>query len=159
MNIFYFETEDGKPFIPVGLNLCFQRFLTEEEEVFAAYSRQIKTFAENGGNYIRVWLGDKFFEMEPEREGEFDPVKIARIQKLLSIAEEHGVRIKFNIEHFRRMNVAQDKELDVLADAVKDSSALMAIELWNEINAVDADEPEWRNWTEFMLPEVQKRQW
>ena len=57
-NPHYFEHENGDTFLPVGVNLCFQRFLQTDEECLAAYRRQIVAFAQNGGNFIRVWMGD-----------------------------------------------------------------------------------------------------
>ena len=67
----YFEFSNGKTFVPVGVNLCFQRFLTTDEECLEAYRHQMETFAANGGNFLRIWMGVPFLQLEPERADVF----------------------------------------------------------------------------------------
>ncbi len=107
----YFQTSDGKPFIPIGINLCFSRFLTEEKEVLEYYRECIANFASFGGNFIRIWIGTPFFEIEHEKEGLFDPNKIERIKKTLAIAEEFGVKVKLTIDHFRTIKKGAFSEI------------------------------------------------
>ena len=48
------------------------------------------------------------------------------------------------------------RKLDVLAARFVQSPAIMAWELWNEVNCTGPAE-QWQRWTEFMLPELKKR--
>ena len=58
----------------------------------------------NGGNYIRVWLSNPFFDVEHTRSGEYDEAKAKRIDELLVIAARHGIRVKMCLEHFRSLS-------------------------------------------------------
>ena len=57
----------------------------------------------NGGNYIRVWLSNPFFDVEHDRCGDYDEAKAKRIDALLAMAARHGIRIKMCLEHFRHL--------------------------------------------------------
>ena len=191
----YFEL-DGKPFVPVGINLCFPRFLTEETAVLDYYRKHIGVLAANGGNFIRIWLGAPFFELETEREGQFEPVRLRHIEAVVATAQAAGVKIKFTLEHFRTMDPTAQAEvfpgaagfvksvysrahggsfeniaefmtadagkraflnkLDFLAERFADSPAIMAWELWNEVNCTGPI-AQWSLWTEEMLPELKER--
>ena len=100
----YFE-EDGKTWIPVGCNICFDRLYGTEGNDRAAceerYFGRMRKFAANGGNFIRIWLGHPFFEVMPERPGEYDAEASETVRKVVKLAEELGVRIKFTLESFR----------------------------------------------------------
>lgn len=110
-NSHYFEYENGDTFLPVGVNLCFQRFLNTDEECLEAYRRQIVNFAGNGGNFIRIWMGAPFLQLEPETPGVFSERKLANLHALVDLAKANGVRIKFTLEHFRHLNGGQDNEI------------------------------------------------
>ena len=71
----YFEYEDGTPFVPVGMNLCFERFSGDDAEILAIYRRWFRRFSENGGNFARIWLGVPFLNLEPEKPGVFSERK------------------------------------------------------------------------------------
>lgn len=191
----YFEL-DGNPFVPVGINLCFPRFLKEESAVLDYYRTHIESLAANGGNFIRIWLGAPFFELETKREGQFEPGQLSHIEAVVAMAQAAGVKIKFTLEHFRSTdripqaesfpgaasfvksvysranggsfeNVAEFmtddagrqvflRKLDFLSERFADSPAIMAWELWNEVNCTGPRE-QWSRWTEEMLPELKKR--
>ncbi|MGV8092387.1 MAG: hypothetical protein AB2L24_11040 [Mangrovibacterium sp.] len=99
----YFELSNGKTFIPVGPNICFPRFETDEEKVFDLYEKQFKKLSENGGNYTRIYLAAPFWEVEHEKAGAYDPKIAARLTRLMALAKKYGIRIKFNFEQFRRI--------------------------------------------------------
>ncbi len=107
----YFELSDGTSFIPVGINISFPRFIKTEAELLEYYREYIGNFAANGGNYVRVWLGSPFFELEPEKEGLFSQTALNRIFALVKIGEESGVRLKFTLEHFRFVSKAFQNEM------------------------------------------------
>lgn len=195
-NPHYFEHENGDTFLPVGVNLCFQRFLQTDEECLAAYRRQIVAFAQNGGNFIRVWMGVPFLQLEPEHPGLFSEHKLANLHALVDIAKANNVRIKFTLEHFRRLDAGPDAELfpgaasfenpvyrkdnggfaddmtefmssdagrkhfigklELLSRHFSEEPAVMAWELWNEVNTVSAPRAIWQEWSQIMLQELHR---
>ncbi|MFM8337902.1 MAG: twin-arginine translocation signal domain-containing protein, partial [Opitutaceae bacterium] len=68
----YLETADGRPFVPIGLNLCFPRFVDTGAAGLALYERWLTRLAVNGGNFFRLFLGHQFFDPEVEAAGRFD---------------------------------------------------------------------------------------
>jgi hypothetical protein len=94
----YFELSDGRPYIPIGLNL-----IAPPGQDFAGMEAWMKSLADNGGNYIRVWLSNPFFDVEHAKSGEYDAEKAKRIDELLVVAQKHGIRVKMCMEHFRHL--------------------------------------------------------
>jgi len=99
----YFEYNTGVPYIPVGPNICWNRFETNEEKVLEWYDKLFKTLSENGGNYTRIWLSAPFFEIEHTRAYEYDENIAQRIDRLLTSADKYGIKIKFCFENFRKL--------------------------------------------------------
>lgn len=192
----FFETTDGRPFIPIGPNICFPRSPLDPEQTVAYYDRLIGKLAAAGGNFLRLWLGAPCFEIESRAAGRFEEEKLRTIARVVEIAERAGVRIKFTFEHFRTMEPKPQAEifpgaasfvkdvyhrqrggslesigefltspegarvflrkLDVLAERFRESPAVMAWELWNEVNCT-GPMAHWAPWTERMLPELKAR--
>jgi beta-glucanase (GH16 family) len=96
----YFELSNGTPFVPIGLNMIAP-WGSDEKEALARMERWIKALSENRGNYIRLWLSHKFFDVEHEKSGQYDGEKARRIDAVLDMARQHNVRVKMTIEHFR----------------------------------------------------------
>ena len=102
----YFADSEGRTFVPVGCNICFARVYDPAtpgsrakcEEMFFGWLRK---FAANGGNYVRIWLGHRFFEIMPDKAGEYDPAAEATVVKTVRLCEELGLKIKFTLESFR----------------------------------------------------------
>ena len=107
----YFAAADGKTFIPVGCNICFPRMYAADspssrsacEEKFFGW---LRAFAANGGNYTRLWLGHAFFEIMPERAGEYDSSAEATLKRTVKLCEELGIKLKFTLESFRSVHPA-----------------------------------------------------
>ncbi len=101
----YFQHADGKTYLPIGLNLAFVRNSETypEEEVLATYRRWLTKLAGNGGNFARIWLGVPFFDVMPEGVGDYDRTNLKHIQAVIRMAEKLGVKLKFTLEHFRRL--------------------------------------------------------
>ncbi len=99
----YFELADGRPFIPIGLNIAFPRFESTEALVFDKMEERVAKLAANGGNLIRIWMSHPFYDVEHEYSAKFDSRKIGRIDKVLAIARRHGVRVKLTFDHFRTL--------------------------------------------------------
>ena len=108
----YFADASGRSWIPVGCNLCFDRLYGTPgndravcEDRFFTWMRK---FAANGGNFMRVWLGCPFFEIMPEQPGVFDGAAEETLKRLVALAEDLGIRIKFTLEVFRRTVPSDD---------------------------------------------------
>ena len=96
----YFELTNGRPFVPIGLNMIAP-YGGNEQEALARMEQWIANLAENRGNYIRLWLSHNFFDVEHEQSGRYDSEKARRIDAVLDMARRHNVRVKMTIEHFR----------------------------------------------------------
>ena len=62
-----------------------------------------------GGNFVRIWLSNPFFDVEHGRSGEFDPERAKRIDALLALARKYGIRLKLCTEHFRHLGEGTQK--------------------------------------------------
>lgn len=96
----YFELTNGRPFVPIGLNMIAP-WGNDEKDALARMEQWIEKLAENRGNYIRLWLSHNFFDVEHERSGQYDEEKAELIDTVLDMARRHNVRVKMTIEHFR----------------------------------------------------------
>jgi len=178
----YFELTDGKPYIPIGLNMIGPpaNGLEGMEAWFQKLSAQ-------GGNYVRIWLSNPFFDVEHERSGVFDEERAKRIEALLALAKKYGIRLKLCTEHFRHLGegtqvwAAKPQHLIQNGGPAKDTAdfflgeagraqykrklawyakrydcdpIIFGWELWNEMDAVRANV--WEPWTAEMLPELHR---
>jgi len=179
----YFELSNGKPYIPIGLNLI----APPGKEGLPGMEAWMEQLQANGGNYIRVWLSNPFFDVEHARCGEYDEAKAQRIEALLDMAARHGIRVKMCLEHFRHLgdgrqtwaakplhlvanggtatNVSDffdgtasreqfKKKLAWFAQRFGSNATVFGWELWNEINAVQGGD--YLGWTEIMLPQLHR---
>lgn len=92
----YLELSSGAPYIPNGLNM-----VAPPGDDMARMEEWLATLAANGGNYIRVWLSNPFWDVEHEKSGVYDAEKAGRIDRLLEVCRRHGIRVKLTLEHFR----------------------------------------------------------
>lgn len=100
----YFELSDGRPYVPIGLNLISPG--AAEPDGLAVMDNWMRQLSENGGNFIRVWISSPFWDFEHERSGVYDEARARRIDEMLAMAARHGLRVKLTLEHFREMNDA-----------------------------------------------------
>jgi len=98
----YFELSDGRPYIPIGLNMI-QPPRGAKQEDLGPMADWIKSLAANRGNFIRVWLSAPYFDVEHEKSGRYDEARFARIFDLLNLCRAQGVRVKMCLEHFRTL--------------------------------------------------------
>lgn len=112
----YLALDDGTTFIPNGLNLCFPRFATSHEEAVAKYDRWLRRLAAHRGNFVRLWLGVEFFDIEPDRIGSFDAAACERLARILDLSASLGLRVKLTLEHFRFVE-GQDSHLSKIPGA------------------------------------------
>ncbi|MFN4146569.1 MAG: sulfatase-like hydrolase/transferase [Runella sp.] len=99
----YLALDNGATFIPIGPNICFPRFLTTEAEILSYYENYFKKTAENGGNFTRIWLSVPAFEVEHTTPGSYDFRLAQRMDKIVAMAEKYRIKIKFCLEHFRKI--------------------------------------------------------
>lgn len=99
----YFEYSDGKPYIPIGPNICWERFEKDETKVIELYEQRFRNLSENGGNYTRIWLSAPFFDVEHSKAASYDQNVKKRIDKILALAEKYDIKIKFCLENFRAL--------------------------------------------------------
>ena len=104
-NPHYTELSDGTPFIAIGYNLARPRYCNtlSEDECFNMIETHMKEISQNGGNYVRLWASHAFYEIEDARAGVYNPKKIARIDRFMSLARKYGIRVKICLEHFRNV--------------------------------------------------------
>ncbi len=109
----YLETADGQPYIPNGLNLISPPWVRSNnpQDRLDALDAWLGKLEANGGNYIRVWISNEFYEVEHEKAGQYDAERAAqRIDAMLAIARKHGIRVKMTIEHFREIDPAHPRQ-------------------------------------------------
>jgi hypothetical protein len=94
----YLELSDGSPYIPNGPNLIAPPGRDIAMKTFESWLDKLSA---NGGNYIRVWVSNNFWDVEHARAGEYDDSKAKRIDAMLDLARARGLRVKMTIEHFR----------------------------------------------------------
>ncbi len=99
----YLAYTDGSAFIPVGLNICWPRFENQEYEILAKMKKYFVLLSQNGGNYTRVWLSAPQFQVENEKEGVYNESIAKRVDFILVLAREHNIKVKFCLEHFRKL--------------------------------------------------------
>ena len=103
----YFELSNGSPYIPIGFNLVGPPKEAEFETL-------LKTMADNGINYCRVWLGHNEWNVEHEKCLTFDPARAQTIEHFLALAHQHGIRVKMCLEHFRDIRAERNRWSDNL---------------------------------------------
>ncbi|AEI51976.1 hypothetical protein Runsl_5687 (plasmid) [Runella slithyformis DSM 19594] len=99
----YLALSDGSTFIPIGANICFPRLISKETDVLAYYDHYFRQLAANGGNFTRIWLSVPLFEVENKEAGKYDVQQAERIDKVLALAKKYTIRVKFCLEHFRKI--------------------------------------------------------
>lgn len=182
----YLELSDGKPYIPIGLNMVGGPDLDR-------WSSWLSALADHRGNYIRVWLSHALWDVEHQRSGVYDEEKARRIDAMLELCRRRGVYVKMTLEHFRSVGGGRqpwaDKPLHNVANGgtAPDIAGFFNLqpsrdhfiskirwyrerygsqpiiygwELWNEVNAVNGamrpGGPDVMAWTEVMLAELHK---
>ncbi len=97
-----FELSDGKPYIPIGLNMIAPPG-RDETQALATMDDWMHKLSANGGNYIRLWLSNPFFDVEYAKSGVYDEEKAKRIDAVLALARKYNIRVKMTLEHFRHL--------------------------------------------------------
>ena len=98
----YFELSDGRPYIPIGLNMIAPPG-RDEKQALAQMDEWMRKLSNNGGNFIRIWLSNPFFDIEHARSGAYDEEQARRIDAVLAMASKYNIRVKMTLEHFRHL--------------------------------------------------------
>ena len=96
----YFELSDGSPYIPIGLNLIAPPG-RDPDAGLKTYQSWLDKLSANGGNYVRAWLSNTFWDVEHAHSGEYDEQKARLIDVMLGMARQRQIRVKLTLEHFR----------------------------------------------------------
>jgi hypothetical protein len=107
-----FSFSDGSPYIPVGLNMInpSRKYHDNPDSAMIEIGRWMKNLSSNGGNYIRVWLSESFWDMEDKQAGQYSEDKIKRIDRFIAMARENHLRIKITLEHFRSLTLEENNQ-------------------------------------------------
>ena len=107
----YFSFTDGSTYIPVGINMINPsgRHAGNADSAFAEIEEWMKNLAANGGNYVRIWLSQSFWDIE-ETAGQYSGQKAKRIDRFIAMARKYGLRIKLTLEHFRSITTEENPQ-------------------------------------------------
>jgi hypothetical protein len=92
---FYFELSNGDPYIVSGPCLAG----AADMETMHSY---LEKLAANGGNFARVWVCNKLFEVE-EEFGKYSEEKAKRIDQLLDWAVQYNIKLKLCLDNTRQI--------------------------------------------------------
>lgn len=104
--------DDGTPFRGIGENICWEsranddskyfKKLHEEHERFN-YPAMLPKFAENGGNFVRLWMCSWNFPIDKKDnfnnpryeacEGPINPSAVKRLDETVALCEQLGIKI------------------------------------------------------------------
>ena len=187
----YLELSNGRPYVPIGLNLIAPDAKPGDEAAgLQCMDDWFQKLSQNGGNYVRIWISSSFFDVEHERSGVYDAARAKRIAAVLALAKRYGIRTKLCIEYFRSLDpnykqkwgqkllhrtdrggpatdmndfFTNDRsrtqfkaKLAWLAQHFGNDPTIFGWELWNEVNAVSAQQEAYLPWTADMLAELHR---
>ncbi len=91
----FFAFDDGSPFVPVGLNICWGT--GEGPQPMADYRRWFERLAANGGNFARLWMASWSFGLEWQDSGLGDYSmrmdRAAQLDTVFELAESLGIKL------------------------------------------------------------------
>jgi hypothetical protein len=107
-----FSFSDGTPYIPVGINMINPsgKYHSQPDSAMSEIGRWMKSLSSNGGNYVRIWLSESFWDMEDKEAGKYSEDKIKRIDRFIEMARENHLRIKITLEHFRSVTTEENPQ-------------------------------------------------
>ena len=178
----YFELSDGRPYIPIGLNMVEPPWNSND---LSGMEEWMKNLAANRGNFIRVWLSGRYFDIENRQSGRYEEDQAKHVDELFALARKYGIRLKLTIEHFRAFDGSSwaTKPMHLAANGGPAASVadffdgqksreqfkrklafyqrrygsdpiVFGWELWNEVNCVQGGDV--FAWSEVMLAELHR---
>ena len=110
-NAAYFSFSDRSPYVPVGINMINPsgQYSGNPDSAFYEIGQWMKNLSENGGNFIRVWLSNSFWDIE-EEAGKYNEEKVHRIDRFIEMARQYHLKIKLTLEHFRSITLKENSQ-------------------------------------------------
>ncbi|MEJ7913223.1 MAG: cellulase family glycosylhydrolase [Chitinophagaceae bacterium] len=110
-NAAYFSFSDGSLYFPVGINMISPsgKYSGNSDSAFYEMEQWMKNLSANGGNFIRVWLSNSFWDIE-EEAGKYNEEKVHRIDRFIEMARKYHLRIKLTLEHFRSITLKENSQ-------------------------------------------------
>ncbi len=98
----YLRFDSGQSYFPVGINLCWP---AGKEPRLQWYESAFQTLADNGANYVRVWMCHPPFMLESSDSGlgRYDLANAAFFDQLLSSAQQHGIGVMLCMMNHREL--------------------------------------------------------
>lgn len=108
----YFQLTDGRPYIPIGINMINPsgKYRNNPDSALYEIGEWMRKLSENGGNYVRVWLSQSFWDIEDQQAGVYSEEKAMRIDRFVEMARRNGLRIKMTLEHFRSLTLEENPQ-------------------------------------------------
>jgi hypothetical protein len=108
----FFSFSDGSPYIPIGINMINPsgKYRDNPDSALYEIGRWMKNLSDNGGNYVRVWLSQSFWDIEDQQAGKYSEEKVERIDRFIEMARENHLRIKMTLEHFRSLTMEENAQ-------------------------------------------------
>lgn len=106
----YLSFDDSSQYIPVGENMCWQ-----DNNVYTDYSNWLNKLSNNGGNFIRVWMGDWSFALEWKGANygglkNYQQSNAYYLDWLLNTCKQKGVRIMLCLNHHGQVSTTVNPE-------------------------------------------------
>lgn len=109
----YLQYSSGQPYIPIGINMISPggKFRDNPDSALYEMGEWMKSLSENGGNYIRIWLSNSFWDIEDKHAGIYSEEKTERIDRLIEMARKYNLKIKMTLEHFRSLTMEENPQM------------------------------------------------
>ena len=106
----HFAFDDGTPFVPVGLNVCW----AVTDRPLEDYRRWFTRLAQNGGNFARLWMANWSFGIEWKDTGLGQYVqrmeRAAMLDAVFELAESLGIRLMLCLLNHGAFSIKADSE-------------------------------------------------
>ena len=144
----YFALGNGECFFPIAANMVrpdgfpsasgveFGKTKGEDTIGLKQYEWWFKQFAENGGNFVRLWLSTPYFNVETEDPSEFNYLQFTKLDEMVKLAKKYSIRLKFTFDHFRVFSAEKTenaifcKTLKYKGNVCKSGSEWINSDLW-----------------------------
>jgi hypothetical protein len=108
----YLSFSDGQTYVPIGINMINPsgRNSNNVDSAFSEIEQWMKSLSMNGGNYVRIWLSQSFWDVEEDSAGRYDEEKAKRIDRFIEMARKYHLYIKLTLEHFRSITIEENPQ-------------------------------------------------
>jgi hypothetical protein len=92
----YFEFSAGRPFFPIGHNVCW----ADSQLKTFDYDQQFRRMAANKENFTRIWMCSWSLELEGQRLDDYRLDNAWRLDHILRFARKYGIYVKLCFDNF-----------------------------------------------------------